>query len=120
MFGVPFFSYVEGFRYFHTIDDCSRVTWIYFLKHKSDVLQIFPIFLNLVEAHYSSKVRSIRSDNVPELSFKTLLVSKGIFHFYSFVGMPQQNSVVERKHQHILNVVRALLFSIQCPITILE
>lgn len=44
---------VEGFKYFLTIvDDCSRVTWIYFLKHKSDVIHIFPNFLNLVETYY--------------------------------------------------------------------
>lgn len=33
----------DGFRYFLTIvDDCSRATWVYLLKHKSDVLTIFP------------------------------------------------------------------------------
>ncbi|CAE5963143.1 unnamed protein product [Arabidopsis arenosa] len=107
----------EGFRYFLTlVDDCSRVTWVYLLKSKSDVLTVFPSFLNLVETQYSQKVKAIRSDNAPELSFTSLLASKGIFHYFSCVDTPQQNSVVERKHQHILNVARALLFQSNVPL----
>ena len=36
-----------GRSYFVTIvDDNSRYTWIYLLKHKSDILQVIPKFLN--------------------------------------------------------------------------
>lgn len=40
---------IEGYKYFLTIvDDCTRVTWIYMLKTKHDVVTIFPLFLKYV------------------------------------------------------------------------
>ena len=103
----------EGYKYFFTIvDDCTRVTWVYLLKNKSSVSTVFPQFLRLIHTQYNSNIKAIRSDNAPELAFTDLLQEKGIEHYFSCPYTPQQNSVVERKHQHILNVARALLFSI--------
>lgn len=107
----------EGYRYFLTIvDDCTRATWVYLLTNKSSVTTIFPEFIQFIETQYQKKIKAIRSDNAPELSFTSLLKTKGIIHYFSCVYTPQQNSVVERKHQHILNVARSLLFQSNIPI----
>ncbi|KAG7556653.1 Retrotransposon Copia-like N-terminal [Arabidopsis suecica] len=113
-FSVPT---VDGFRYFLTIvDDFSRATWIYMLKQKSDVLHVFPGFIQLVETQYNSKVCSVRSDNANELKFTSLYMEKGIKSFHSCPETPEQNAIVERKHQHLLNVARALMFQSGIPL----
>ena len=107
----------DGFRYFLTIvDDCSRATWVYLLKAKSDVLTVFPSFVQMVETQFDRKIKGVRSDNAPELNFTSFFLSKGILSFHSCPETPQQNSVVERKHQHILNVARSLLFQSHIPL----
>jgi hypothetical protein len=107
----------DGFRYFLTIvDDHTRVTWLYLMKNKNEVLTIFPDFLKMIETQYKSQVKGVRSDNAPELKFVKLFKEKGIIHYFSCPETPEQNSVVERKHQHILNVARSLMFQAQVPV----
>ena len=101
-FSVPT---VDGFRYFFTIvDDFSRATWLYMLKQKSDVITVFPNFLRMVETQYNTKVCSVRSDNAHELKFTALFLKEGIKTYHSCPETPEQNSVVERKHQHKISV----------------
>ncbi|XP_010424680.1 PREDICTED: uncharacterized protein LOC104709822 [Camelina sativa] len=108
---------VEGYKYFLTIvDDHSRATWVYLLKNKSDVHTVFPAFVNQVENQYNTKVKSVRSDNAKELAFTQFYQSRGIVSYHSCPETPEQNSVVERKHQHILNGARALLFQSNVPL----
>ena len=67
----------EGYKYFLTIvDDHTRVTWIYLLKQKSDVLTIFPDFIRMVETQYDAHIKSVRADNAPELRFDVLYKAK--------------------------------------------
>ncbi|KAA0035612.1 No apical meristem (NAM) protein [Cucumis melo var. makuwa] len=80
-------------------------------RQKSDVLHIVPKFFQLIETQFSKVIKSFRSDNAHELKFTEFFAQKGSVHQFSCVERPQQNSVVERKHQHLLNVARALFIS---------
>lgn len=103
-------------RFFLTIvDDYSKFTWLFLLQNKSKVQQLIPHFCAMVETQFSSPVKVIRSDNEPEFFLTKFYSSKGILHQRVFVETPQQNSVVERKHQHLLNVTRSLLFQANFP-----
>ena len=107
----------EGYKYFPTIvDDHTRVTWLYLLRSKDEVLTVFPEFLQMIETQYKSVVKGVRPDNAPELRFTELFKRKRIIPYHSCADTPEQNSVVERKHQHILNVARSLMFQSQVPL----
>ena len=104
-------------RYFLTlVDDFSRFTWVYLLQHKSDVATVIPRFCTMIETQFGICVKKFRSDNAPELSLTDFFHKRGMLHDFSCVERPEQNSVVERKHQHLLNVARALYFQSRIPI----
>ena len=62
-------------------------------------------------------MKVVRSDNGTEfMCLSSYFRQHGIVHQTSCVGTPQQKGRVERKHRHILNVARALLFQASLPI----
>ncbi|CAL0329743.1 unnamed protein product [Lupinus luteus] len=105
-----------GHRYFLTIvDDKSRFTWLYFLKTKSEVPGLIENFAALVGTQFGCKIKSIRSDNGKEFYMNEFYAKNGIEHQTSCVETPEQNGIVERKHQHILGVARSLVFQSNLP-----
>jgi len=68
----------------------------------------------MAQTWFSAKIKVFRSDNALELSTSItaldFFAANGIIHQTSSVQTPQQNGVVERKHKHLLEVSRALLF----------
>lgn len=107
----------QGFKYFLTIvDDCSRFVWTFLMQNKSDAGVVLPKFFNTMLTQFGKKIKAIRCDNAPELNIPSLYSSFGTVIQHSCVETPQQNARVERKHQHLLNVARSLLFQSFLPI----
>ncbi|XP_021755434.1 uncharacterized protein LOC110720688 [Chenopodium quinoa] len=107
-----------GAHYFLTIvDDFSRVVWVYLLNNKTKVYFSFCFFFAMVKCQFDAHVKCVRSNDGRE--FKHMLPyfnENGILFQTSCVSTPQQNGRVERKHQNILNVSRALMFQGNLPI----
>lgn len=69
--------------------------------------------------HFQKQIKMIRTDNGSEFfnsEFNSFLDSFGILHQSSCPYTPQQNSRVERKHRHLLEMARALRFQSGLPV----
>jgi len=104
-----------GHRYFLTIvDDFSRGTWTHLMVTKDEAIALIKRFVIMAKTQFGKTVRIIRSDNALELGRSSealnFFTDTGIKHETSCVHTPQQNGVVERKHKHLLEVSRALMF----------
>nr|GMD50423.1 Retrovirus-related Pol polyprotein from transposon TNT 1-94 [Ipomoea batatas] len=86
------------------------------MKNKSETRQFIKCFHAHVLTQFGILIKTFRSDNGAEFNMNDFFSENGIIHQRSCVNTPQQNAVVERKHQHILNVARALRFQAHLPV----
>ncbi|KAL2240869.1 UNVERIFIED_CONTAM: Retrovirus-related Pol polyprotein from transposon RE1 [Sesamum indicum] len=100
---------ISGCTYMLTlVDDRSRATWVFLMKHKSQTMSFIEGFYQMI----------IRTDNDSEFvgdKCQSFIRNHGIIHQRTCVYSPQQNGVVERKHKHLLQVARALMFQSCLP-----
>ena len=102
-----------GNRYFVTlIDDFTRKTWIYIIKRKSDVFNIFKKYKAYIENQSSRKIKVLRTDGGGEYTSKEFLEfcdEAGIVHEFTPPYTPQHNGAAERKNRTIMNMVKSML-----------
>lgn len=56
-----------GHRLFVTFtNDFSRYTWLYMLKHKSDIFAVFKDFYVLIKNEYGNTIKAFHLDNGKE------------------------------------------------------
>jgi len=111
VWGLYSLSSIHGHKYFLTLVYAySRYTWVFPLKRKSEVVKILENFVVFIQTQFETVIKVIRSDNRNEFFMTNFFfINKGIIHQTSCVNTPQQNSIIERKHGHLLNVARALI-----------
>jgi hypothetical protein len=83
------------------IDDYSRLTWVSFLKEKSEAFEKLKVFKALTENQTGKRLKAVRSDRGGEFSsgnFKEFCDKHGIKREYTIPRTPQQNGVVERQN----------------------
>ena len=103
--------------YVSLIDDYSKFTWIYLLKKRSDVFQVFLNFQNLVERQLDSKILAMQTDLGGEYEKINSFFQKiGISHHVSCPHAHQQNGSAERKHRHVVEVGLSLLANASMPL----
>jgi hypothetical protein len=101
-----------GCLYFVTfIDDHSRKLWVYTLKRKDQVLDVFKQFQASVERQTGKKLRCIRTNNKGEYlgPFDEYCKQQGIWHQMTPLKTPQLNGLTERMNKTLVERVRCLL-----------
>jgi transposase InsO family protein len=110
-----------GSRWFVTfIDDCTRMTWLWLMKSKSEVNLLFQKFHKMIKTQYNAQIQVLRSDNGGEYQSSELqhfFEVEGIINQTTCSNTPEQNGVAERKNRHLLEVVRAILIEANMPLS---
>lgn len=108
---------IGGAQYFLLfVDDYSRMTFIYFLKHKNEVIKKFKDFKAMVENQQNKKIKILRTDNGGEFcngEMDSYLTKEGVIHQKTNAYTPEQNGVCERGNRTVVEKARCLLFDAQ-------
>lgn len=84
-------------------------------KLRMKFLVFFCSFIHLISNQFNLKIKVVRSNNGTEFVNKRMhdmFSDLGIIHQTSCTHTPQQNGIVERKHRHLLNVARSIMFQV--------
>jgi hypothetical protein len=108
-----------GNQYFLlVVDDCSRYMWLELLKTKDEAFSKFRKVQALAEAKQHCRLRAFRSDRGGEFNSNEIIQwcsKEGIQHFTTAPYSPQQNGVVERRNQTVVEMARCMLKSMAMP-----
>nr|GEZ27541.1 retrovirus-related Pol polyprotein from transposon TNT 1-94 [Tanacetum cinerariifolium] len=117
---IGFFIGIFGKRYVLVIvDDYSRYTWVHFIRSKDEAPEVIIKFLKRITILLQSPVIIIRIDNGSEFKnqmLKEYFDTVGITHQMSSVRTPQQNGIVERHNQTLVEDARTMLIFSRAPL----
>ena len=102
------------------INDYSRLTWVSFLKEKSEAFEKFKMFKALTKNQTGKILKAVRSNRGVEFSswnFKEFCDKHGIKREYTIPRTPQQNGVVERQNRSVQQMARSMMNERNIPQT---
>ena len=110
---------LSGSEYFLTfIDDKMRYTWVYILKRKDQVLELFLEWKALAEKSTGQELKVFRTYNggvFTSTGFEGYLRKKGIKHKLTVPKNPEQKGVAERMNRTIVETARSMLAEAKLP-----
>ena len=96
------------------VDKFSDCSHSFFLKRKSDQIEVLPVWMKELKAKYGIDIKYVRLDNSGEnrsLQKECDKQNLGIIFEFTAPGTPQQNSVVERKIPTLMGRSRAMMIT---------
>ena len=109
---IPTKYSTRGAYYQLFIDVFSRKVWVYVLKRKFDVFNMFKQFRVMVEKGTVMTIKCLRTDYGGEftsLEFEKYCKYEGIVRHQTNVYTPQQNGVAKRMNMTLLERARNML-----------
>ena len=100
------------------VDEYSRYTWVYFIKKKSQALDMIMSFIRLIENQNDVKVKQIRTDNGTEYEsneFNDFCRESGIKRGTTTTYTLKQNGVAERNNLTITEATCAMIHDQSLP-----
>jgi len=100
------------------VDDFSRYMWIELLSTKDDAMACFKKFRVAAELESGCRLKALRTDGGGEFNSGAFVIfcnEHGIRHNTTTPYTPQQNGVVERRNQTVVEIARCLLKSMHEP-----
>lgn len=99
-------------------DDSTGYRQVYFMRHKSKVLERLKEFEAIISNKFKRRIVALRSDNGREYcnqGVKQYLASKGITHKTTAPFTPEQNGKSERDNRTIVESARTMLEASKLP-----
>ena len=93
------------------VDEFSDCRHSFFLKRKSDQIEMIPIWIKELKAKYGIYIRLDNSGENKSLQKECDKQNLGIIFEFTAPGTPQQNSVVERKIPTLMGRSRAMMLT---------
>lgn len=100
-------------------DDCSRITWVYFLQRKDEAFECFKNWKTYIEKDSNKQVKTICADKGGEFTsnaFIRFCTENGIHgRELANTGSPWENGVVEWKNRTVIEMARTMLKHRELP-----
>ena len=101
------------------IDDMSRMVWCFFMKSKTETLEMFKTIKALTEKHSGELIKRFRCDNgkaeYDNAVFQAILRESGISYEPSAPYTQYQNGVSEWMNRKIMEKARTMLLKVRLP-----